>query len=107
MSDEIPVQEVPPAPDSPPETVTRPEPQAPKPPESPAQQTHPWTKRSFGFQAYGRWLEGTAYHRDHHLDASGWYGELFYESLEELMNGAKFAADEQKTVLETIQRLVR
>ncbi len=54
-----------------------------------------------------KWLEGTAYRREHMLDASGWYGILFYESLEELVNHAEFAPDEQKHVLATIQRLVR
>lgn len=90
-----------------------PPPESPQPapvdqtPEAPAQQTHPWTKRSFGFQHQDKWLQGTAYHKDHNLDASGWYGDLFYESLEDLINRAAFTPDQQKIVLETIQRLVR
>ncbi len=112
MTDTPPVQEAPPAPDVPPVApVAEPPPSEPVTPtpesSAPEQQVHPWTKRSFGFRHGDKWLEGTAYQKGHMLDASGWYGTLFYESLEELMNAAQFAPEEQKTVLATIQRLVK
>ncbi len=78
-------------------------PPAPKAP--PDQMTHPWIGRSFGFEYQGKWLEGSAYRKDRGLDASGWYGTLFYENLEELLNRAAFTPAQRTEVIETIQRL--
>jgi hypothetical protein len=104
-------------PDNPPvEEIAAPQAETPPPEpvaQPPEQQVHPWTKRSFGFQYNGAWLEGSSYVVNRlpngrtQDDASGWYGTLFYESLEQLINSAKFVPEQQAEVLATIQRLVR